>query len=221
MLWPVPFQRHWPPVPGQRLSPRFSRAPGEVNWRQHPEGTKFVDFEGLADMSVLGEIVPGVRFTTTSGYDWIISRVSTGKYNAKYPNGRYTCEGDACTWLGPDQGSGIITFTVGKASYFSFMTSEYLGVTVDAYDEYGNFLESSGWATNNLDTGTMDRLVIWREMADISYVVVHDTGDYWILDSMATDAPGVTWPVPEPSSLLALGGGLIGLGGVFFRRRRR
>ena len=193
--------------------------PGEVNWRQHPEGTKFVDFEYLTEGSVLGDVVPGVRFTTTSGYDWRVGRFSSGNYNGKYPYGSYTSEGDAFAWMGPAQGSGIITTTVGKASYFSFMTSTYSGVTVDAYDEYGNFLESSGWATNNLNTGTMDRLVIHRQMADIRYVVVHDAGDYWLLDSMVTDAPGVENPVPEPSSLLALGSGLVGLGGVFFRRR--
>lgn len=148
-------------------------------------------FEGLPQASVLGEIIPGVKFTTTAGQDWLIGRWSSGQYNGKYPNGAYTSEGDAWAWLGPSQGAGVITFTQGLASYFSLFTSTIGGVTVDAYDQNGSLLITSGFASNNINTGTMDKLIISRPTPDIKSVRVHDSGNYWLVDALCTDAPGV------------------------------
>jgi hypothetical protein len=164
--------------------------PNEANWK-FCGGSGFIDFEGMAEGQPLGEVIPGVKFITTNGQDWLVGRWSSGNYNGKYPSGNYTSEGDAWAWLGPNQGAGVIRFTQGKASYFSCIVSTASGVGVDAYDEHDNLIESSGFATNNTNTGTMDKLIIDRPTADIQYVIVHDTGNYWLLDSICTNAPGV------------------------------
>src|SRR6266851_3379863 len=62
--------------PGQNESTwKFCGAPGQVL------------FEGIPEASVLGEVIPGVKFTTTAGQDWLVGTWSSGKYNGKYPNG--------------------------------------------------------------------------------------------------------------------------------------
>jgi hypothetical protein len=148
-------------------------------------------FEGLSDGAVLGEIIPGVRFTTTAGQDWLVGRWSAAKYNGKYPSGAYTSEGDAWAWLGPSQGEGVITFTQGTASFFSLFASTATGVTVDAYGVGGNLLTTSGFASANISSGNMAKLTISRPTADIKSVRVHDTGNFWLIDAICTDAPGV------------------------------
>src|SRR5215213_565250 len=180
------------PGPGARAVVQSRIAPGanEANWK-FCGGSGFIDFEGTSQGQALGEVIPGVKFITTQGQEWLVGRWSSGKYNGKYPNGAYTSEGDAWAWLGPNQGAGIIRFTQGKASYFSCIVSTASGVTADAYDENNNLLESSGFASNNISTGLMDKLIIDRPTPDIQYVIVHDSGNYWLLDSICTNAPGV------------------------------
>jgi len=163
----------------------------EENWKAYPAGMAFLDFEDKTEGYILGEEIPGVAFTTTMGQDWLVGTWSSGAYNGKYPDGMYTSEGDKWAWLGESQGSGIITFTEGTAGYVAVFTSTYSGLVMDAYDVDDNLIASSGWATDNLGTGTMDRLWVESAAKDIKYVIVHDTGNYWLIDCLVTDAPGV------------------------------
>jgi len=176
----------------------------EINWNTPwaPPGftgtPAFIDFEGLQEQTILGELIPGIRFTTTDGQDWLVARMDSGNYNGKYPNGQYTCQRNACTWLGMSQGSGIIRFTEGKASFFSCLTSTYSGIVIEAYDENDNLIVSSGWAADNTETGTMDRVTVVSANQDIQYVVVHDSGNYWLIDCISSDAPGIEFRHEHP-----------------------
>ena len=166
-----------------------------------PSGFGLENFESGTDGFYGGgppiaSTVPGVQFTTTQGQDWLTGDWTVGGYNGKYPSGAYTSGGNKWAWLGVSQGSGIIDFTQGNASYVSIYTSTFSGVVVDAYANDGTFLESSGWAGNNLSTGQMTQLLISRPTADVGYVIVHDTGNYWLMDWLCTNAPGVPTPTP-------------------------
>jgi hypothetical protein len=167
-----------------------------------PAGYGLEDFESGTDGYHWGgppiaSTIPGVSFVTTAGQDWWTGDWAAG-YNGKYPNGAYTSGGQKWAWLGVSQGSGIIDFTMGEASYVSVYTSTYSGVVIDAYKDDGTFLASSGWAANNISTGKMTRLSISRTTADIGYIIVHDTGNYWLIDWLCTDAPGVSAPANQP-----------------------
>jgi hypothetical protein len=164
----------------------------EENWKSYPVGMAFLDFEDKSEGDVLGEEIPGVAFTTTMGLDWLVGTWSSGSYNGKYPGGGiYTSEGDKWAWLGVSGDSGIITFTKGTAGYVAVLTSTHSGLVMDAYDEADNLIVSSGWATTNTNTGTMDRLWVESAAKDIKYVILHDTGNYWCIDCLVTDAPGI------------------------------
>lgn len=148
-----------------------------------------VNFEGLPDIANLStNTISGVRFTTTGGYTWIVSDTSTGKYNGKYPNGAYMTAGTNIGWLGPNQGSGRIDFPKGPASYFSLLVSNATSVYLDGYDASGKLLATAGPALSNINTGHMTELKITRLLADLSYVIVHDAGNYFIVDEVCTNA---------------------------------
>jgi hypothetical protein len=170
-----------------------------------PLGYGFIDFEEGTDGAVIASSLPGVRFTTTQGYDWVYGDVRTGSYNARSltdPSvnyGNYVVNGYFFAWLGPNMGQGRIDFTMGTASYFSVLASTYSGICLDAYDSAGNFLATSGWASGNLYTYTFTRLTI--QTPGMAYIIVHDTGNYWEIDDLVTDAPGV-----PPQAVLYAGG---------------
>jgi len=160
----------------------------------------YIDFEGLPDgYDLSASAVGGVQFTTTGGYTWLVGNFATGAYNGKYPNGAYGSQGTNWAWLGPDEGAGRIDFLTGPASYFSLLTSANTTVQLDAYDASGNLLATAGPIAPNTDTGTMDELKITRAMPDMAYVIVHDDGNYFLIDSVCTDAPGTyTTPIGGP-----------------------
>jgi hypothetical protein len=165
-----------------------------------PANCGYEDFENGVDGQQIISSLSGLTFTTTGGYMWIYGDVRTGKYNLKYPDGAYTCQGSVFAWLGPQQSSGRIDFNKGDASYFSCYVSTHSGAVVDAYRDDGAFLCSSGWAQNNLNTGKMTLLSVSSSNRDIGYVIVHDSGNYWCIDRIVCDAPNVgksQHPVPK------------------------
>jgi len=144
--------------------------------------TRSMDFEDGVDRQPIHSNIPGMVFTTTQGYDWIYGDWRTGEYSGPYPNGPYYSNGNFFAWLGPNQGTGRIDFIGATATYLSVLTSTYSGLTMDAYDVDDNLLASSGWATDNLWTGEMTKLTV--AAPNMAYVLVHDTGNYWLIDDL-------------------------------------
>jgi IPT/TIG domain len=153
----------------------------------------FVGFESLPDGTTLPGTIAGLDFVTTGGHTWLVGDFAAGHYNGKYPNGAYMSEGTHWAWLGEQQGSGRIDFANGAASYFSLLTSVgSSGVYLEAFDANGNALATAGPAPYDIQTGHMTELKITRASRDMAYVIVHDTGNFFLVDSLCTDAPGVT-----------------------------
>jgi len=153
-----------------------------------PLGYAKIDFEEGTEGAVIKSTVPGLKFTTTLGYDWVYGDKRTGYYNVDpYGSRAYVTNGNFFAWLGIYMGQGRIDFIVGPASYFSVLTSTYSGLSVDAYDSNDNLIATSGWASNNIFTGKFTRLTI--QQPGMAYVIIHDTGNYWLIDDLVTDAP--------------------------------
>ena len=160
---------------------------GKANICRNP-GDAFMNFEGGTDGQKIESTVPGMRFITSEGLDWVYGDIRTGKYNV-YPYGHqgYECNGNFFAWLGVTGDWGRIDFAA-PATYFSVLVSTYSGVKLEAYDADGNFLATSGWATNNIHTRTFTRLTVEApEGKTIAYIMVHDTGNYWLIDDICTD----------------------------------
>jgi hypothetical protein len=64
-------------------------------------------------------------------------------------------------------------------------------VSLDAYNADDVRIASAGPGTPDIDTGQMTELGIARVTHDISYVVVHDDGNYFLVDGLCSDAPGL------------------------------
>jgi hypothetical protein len=153
----------------------------------------YIDFENFSDATNLSALTfPGVQFSTTNGYTWLVGDFATGSYNGKYPNGSYTSQGSRWAWLGESAGAGRIDFVRGTAANISLLVSASTPVYLEAYSTSGKLLERAGPSSSNVDTGRMDLLSIDRPTADISYVLVHDSGNYFEVDSICTDAQGTS-----------------------------
>ena len=160
----------------------------------------YIDFEGLPDGTNLStSSVSGVEFTTTGGYTWMTGDFATGGYNGKYPSGQYTSQGTSWAWLGTSQGAGRIDFSDGPVSQFSLLVSAGTGVQLEAYNVDGNLLATAGPSSPNTNTGTMAELKIARTARDIDHLLVHDSGNYFLVDAVCSDATGTgTVPIGDP-----------------------
>jgi len=192
----------------------------------------FLSFEdGVGRNNQPIDDVLGVAFEVTGGYDWIYGDGSTLNWNTNsidgaYPyNGPYQHYGKVFAFLGTDNnaGSGKLDFTNNDGTWFRTGYTSYYSFYLEGYDSNGNLIASAsgggnlggsdmGWLTINAPSGTF-----------FDYVVMHDTGNYFLVDNMSGDASGVVPPeVPEPGTvtLLAVCGLFAAVGAVRRMRTR-
>ncbi|VAX32327.1 hypothetical protein MNBD_NITROSPIRAE03-101 [hydrothermal vent metagenome] len=180
-----------------------------------------IDFEDGVNGAPVTDI-PGISFLDYNGYASLYADCSLGSYNCSDMNGSYSYGGyyiydNVGLWAGPnaDAQGVIVDFTSNDGTWFSTGYSANSSFYVVAYLTDGSTVTASGG--NNYGVG-MDFLSVAASAGTyIDYVVLHDTGNYWVVDNMTGDASGVN--VPEPGTMMLIGSGLIGL--AFARRKMK
>lgn len=189
----------------------------------------FEEFVG-ADQTPVATFYSGVTFQSGgSGSDWLGRDATTNLYNVSsfpsgtsYGSGEYWIHdsGFATTALDQSGNDGKIIFNNGDATFVELAYSASSLFTLEAYDAANNLMDSDSGAANlrfvNGNAGGPGTLhVDWQGGVNIAYVIVHDTGNFWLVDNITTDATGITTAgvVPAPAAvwLGAAGLGLVGL----------
>lgn len=174
---------------------------GKANTCKNPSIDIFFDFERGVDRAEVKMTKPGMAFTNTEGLNWLYAAYSNGNYNTQY-----SWNGDGFGWLGERGNIGRITFTGGLATYFSVLVGTYSTLTLEAYDS-NNTLVDSAQASGNVGTGEMTQLTVSHGNASddnvygIEYVLIHDTGNYWLIDDICTDATSGCIPLKDGYSV--------------------
>ncbi len=172
---------------------------GQPNTPRSPEDI-FLDFEEGIEGVEIESTQPSLEFTSNGSMNWSYGDKSL--YNV-YPYGSqsYETNGNFFAWLGVNGDQGRIDFVGGGATYCSVLVSTYSGVTLEAYDNTDTLIATSGWATSNISTRTLTRLTVESPSGkSIAYVIIHDTGNYWLMDDLCTDADKAVIPVPGRST---------------------
>ena len=166
----------------------------------------------------IGDGIPGLMFSTTTGGNVYYADINTGYYsvtsdNGKtYEDGEYFVSGDGAAYVANLTNRAKVSFTQGLASYFTVGYSSQFSFVLEAYNAQGALLTSATGPANTKSQGGTGLSYLTASSPDTAYVVMHDQGGYWLIDSITTDAP-----VPEPASLSVIAAGL----GAFALRRVR
>ena len=165
----------------------------------------------------------GLVFSTISGGDMYYADINSGWYSVTsdapenhpkvYGDGQYFVSGDVAAYVADPSDWAKISFDGGgKASYFKVGYSSLFNFTLLAYDAAGQLLDQDTGLANTKGQGGTGLRYLEVSCPDIAYVVLHDSGGFWMIDNIETDAP-----VPEPASLVVLA---VGLAALMVRRRR-
>lgn len=199
----------------------------------------FLDFENGIEGGNVSNIA-GISFKDYNGFTAKYDDIRTNNYNywnfysenlnKSSGSGLYHMFGNFAISAGinADARGLVVDFTNNDGTFFKTGYSMYSAngslFHLEAHFTDGSVKDVTGSSTiktvnGQYVGGPMNFLTVnATTSALIDYVVLHDTGNYWIVDNMSGDASGVGAPVPEPSTLLLLGGGLAGL--AFWRRKK-
>lgn len=181
-----------------------------------------INFESGVDGARVDDIT-GVSFLNYGGYAPKYLDGRTGAYNVNdadgsYYHGPYQIQGNFGMWAGPEANAqGVqIDFTNNDGTWFTTAYSANSSFYVDAYLTDGSVVTTFGG--NNWGSDMSYLTVNATVGLFIDYVVIHDSGNYWVVDNMSGDASGVNI-VPEPTTMLLFGTGLASLAAIGRRKK--
>lgn len=179
-----------------------------------------IDFEDGTDGARVNDI-SGVTFLNYSGFAPMYLDGRTGNYNVSdingtYNHGSYFIDGNFGMWAGPEANAqGVkIDFANNDGTFFQTGYCSYSSFFIEAYLTNGSVLTSSGGS--NYGVGINYLSIDTLGGGFIDYVVLHDSGNYWVVDNITGNTTGVN-AVPEPSTMMLLGLGILG----FVKRKKR
>jgi len=184
-----------------------------------------IDFEDGVEGSFVSGI-SGISFLDFNGFESLYGDSRTGNYNTTSDDlgysslaGSYHHNGNFFIWAGKhaDAQGVIVDFTNNDGTWFSTGYSSSSTFYVNAYLTDGSMVTASGASNINSPMGSLT--VNATGGLFIDYVVLHDTGNYWLVDDMSGDASNVNNPVPEPATMFLFGAGLLGMAG--FKKKER
>jgi len=154
----------------------------------------FINFENGEDSARVDDI-QGISFETFNGYIPIYSDIRTGTYNVtsddldkSYLSGKYHMNGNYCIWAGPEADArGVkVDFTKNNGTYFRTGYSSDSSFYLDAYFTDGTSSSIKGSANTNNPMAYLEIKSPANKFID--YIVLHDTGNYWLVDDMSGDS---------------------------------
>ena len=189
---------------------------GGVNICHNPTADIFIGFEDGTDMAEISTQYPDVTFSgETTGTSWTYSDVTTGHYG--YP--MYWIDENFSSFLTNTGGAlgatGKLEFAT-EVTYVSVLVSAGTQVYLEAYDASGTLIDTAGPTGDNLNSNTMDRLTV---AGDIKYVLIHDTGSFWVMDDVCIGKHTVI-PSPEFPTMFLPATLIIGFLGVILLIQR-
>ena len=180
------------------------------------------------DVVPVGSYYTGVTFGSSTTGSPLVSRnrLLVGYNVSSWPSGNQTGSGEYWVYgevgvtsaLDGSGNDGRITFDNGDATYVEVGYTCNSTFFLEAYDINNNLLDTDSGAANlrfiNSNASGPGTLRVDAPLGQfIKYVIVHDTGNFWVMDNVRTDATGIL-PAPGAAALL-------GLGALAAGRRRR
>ena len=171
----------------------------------------FEEFLG-SDVAPIATFYDGITFESGgSGSDWVARDGSTGNYNiSSWPSGDVLgSDGNfwifdlvaATTALDATGNDGAIRFDNADATFVEVGYCSANDFFLEAYAADDNLLDVDSGPPNlrignGNENGPGILRVDWDGETHIAYVIVHDEGNFWILDNITTDATGIIVDCP-------------------------
>jgi hypothetical protein len=154
----------------------------------------FINFENGTEGARINDI-PGISFETFNGYTPLYYDLRTAGHNATSDDlgtsngtGAYHINGNHCLWGSAEADArGVkIDFTKNNGTYFRTGYSSSSNFYLEAY--YTDGTSSSVVGSQNLYNPMAYLEINAPANKFIDYVVLHDTGNYWLVDDMSGDS---------------------------------
>lgn len=165
----------------------------------------FEEFLGF-DQEPIATFYTGVSFESGSGgSDWVARDATSNSYNvSSWPSmtqwnagtyWEYDLVG-ATTALDYTGNDGVIRFDNADATYVELGYCAGSTLHLLAYDIDGNLLDQDSGPANRRyiegnESGPGTLRVDWNGFDYIAFVSVQDSGNYWVVDNVTTDATGI------------------------------